>query len=131
MKLRLLAPLLAIVAALQVTGVGPASASITVREYLDIKLGRREGVDSSVLYVYVWGVLDALLVANQVADTYGTVKLFCEPEEDIELSVDEFKAMVDEELEKMRLERDFEARAEEMTVGQLALVTLADRFPCE
>lgn len=107
-----------------------ATASLSLQDYLDIKLGKKEGVDSSLLTVYLWGALDALLVGNQMAETLGSPKYFCEPEQDVELGIEDFRAMVDEELEKMRLDPDFEARAAEMTVGQLALLTLAERFPC-
>lgn len=107
-----------------------ARATLSVQDYLDIKLGKREGVDSSLLTVYLWGALDALLVGNQMAETLGSPKYFCEPEQDVELGIEDFRAMVDEELEKMRLDPGFEARAAEMTVGQLALLTLAERFPC-
>lgn len=108
----------------------PARATLSVQDYLDIKLGKREGVDSSLLTVYLWGALDAFLTSNQMAQMSGAPTYFCEPQRDVELGIEDFKAMVDEELEKMRLDPDFEARAKEMTVGQLALVTLAERFPC-
>ncbi|GBD44600.1 hypothetical protein HRbin40_02089 [bacterium HR40] len=108
----------------------PAQASLTIQDYLDIKLGRKEGVDSSVLSLYLWGALDALLIANQAAETLGTPRFFCEPESDVELSIDDFRTMVDSQLEKLRLEPDFDRRAGEMTVGQLALIALIDKFPC-
>jgi hypothetical protein len=108
----------------------PARATLSVQDYLDIKLGKREGVDSSLLTVYLWGALDAFLTSNQMAQMSGAPTYFCEPQRDVELGIEDFKAMVDEQLEKMRLDPDFEARAKAMTIGQLALVTLAERFPC-
>lgn len=108
----------------------PARATLSVQDYLDIKLGKKEGIDPSLLYVYLWGALDALLITNQMAEKLGTPAYFCEPQEDVELGIEDFKAMVDEELEKLRLDPDFDTQAKELTVGQLALLTLAERFPC-
>jgi hypothetical protein len=125
---RLAAVVLAVASIVSLTA--PARATLSVQDYLDLKLGKKEGIDPSLLYVYLWGALDALLITNQMAEKLGAPAYFCEPQEDVELSIEDFKAMVDEELEKLRLDPDFEAQAKELTVAQLALLTLSERFPC-
>lgn len=119
----------AITAGLTALPADSSRATMSVGTYLLIETGRVE-VDPDFTFVYVSGVLDALIVFNEAIRPTG-ISLFCPVDENNVIDDDTFKDLVDQAIIDAKEDRpDFEAFAESASIGVVGLGVLNETFPC-
>ena len=104
-------------------------AAMSVGNYLLIETGQAE-VDPNYTYIYVSGVLDALTTFNEAMQGAG-ISLFCPVDDQKVIEVDEFKALIDQAIERAKATRpNFEQYAHAASIGIVGLGVLNEALPC-